>query len=79
MKTEQANLTENEVNLLRRLANNECADSSVFENPAWTFNVLCGASDNATFGSLYKKGFVIRGESDGDETYVLTGKAKEIL
>lgn len=74
-------LTDNEVALLKRLANNPCADNGVYDpqHPAWTFNVLKGNADNATFGSLVKKGFAGHGDDEGEEFYWLTDLAKNTL
>lgn len=72
-------LTDNEKSLLERLIKNPCADSSPFKDPAWTYNVLSGPADNATFGSLKKKGLVESWLDDGDEVYILTDAAQNIF
>jgi hypothetical protein len=70
------NLTENEKELLARLINNPYADSTPFKNEAWAYNVLKGPADNATFGSLKRKGLVKSWMCDGDEVYLLTEAAQ---
>jgi len=72
-------LTDNELALLKRLNENPYADSPVFDNLAWSYNVLKGPADNATFGSLVTKGLVHSEQYDGEECYLLLEPAAEFL
>lgn len=77
IETKIETLTENEAALLVRLHKNRCADSSPFEDPAWTFNVVSTHAEAATLGSLVKKGMVRVSKCPGeDETYRLLETAR---